>query len=843
MKNRKGFILFVVITLLLALGILAFALNHFKSGAVTQLAKNIDQNRLILIAQSANTEVLALIRSRVNDAEIDNNNVLTSFRKVFPQEGGNPLNKGIKVYSDYEPPETLQLIKDSGYPIKVKTTATVNYFAKSKYASLSEYNGYLDIVSKAYIEKDEKNSIEVSQRQDVRSIDLRHNLDKYALFLTQFCPDLNNTQKQIFVGGAVDHYNGGYISRVYLGTDNYPNSSCPEEEKRIWLDLSYASMSENLKTEGANTINGKTVINNLFGKFEQSMFPNKPGSDKKFFYVNKIKFKDFNPFPNEDFFHVQPIKKAYEDFVNNAADACDGNSDKTERKTGAELKAKCEREMPKTNSNSAAYKICEDYVKNYRPSSNELDEDGNDYSNCAIFNKVLNTCIENWDYCYGYTDADRLWDFVDFKGRPEYIPKPQVWSTGLPFRGLTEKTDKNLQRGHFVNEYYGGYNPEEYQVGQMMGLYGYGEEHDEGTADKERDKFTPVIVEGNVWVRFFKVAFFDEFTTQIKLWTTEGNLHLDPVPIPFRRHNSDIQTFQNKPIDKNLAPTDFFIDNSLMSQPITQREEPSIQQLAVPVNALILGPDGNGPNYLDGDGKVKTLTKDEVYSNKFLYPAQKNPGEVPANKIGRKFDFDKVSYNYPSPKEFLEDRLNEDKNHLYLDGLMYIQKGDLDLTPETGSEMTFSGRGIIYIEKGNVKFGVFNKEEDKMWKDLCKFYLNDGDFILDNRGDSVVRASLISLYRPSNGTCDASHRGSLILNNNGAVTIWGNLVLDYLSTRGLDLGVKTYWNSHDISIAHDAVVMDPGSDFPGLDPPIKNSPYHISIGKIKTAYSIKAGGE
>ncbi len=85
MENRKGFILYIVLAILLVLSILAFAFNNLKSGAVTQLAKNVDQNRLILIAQSANTEALAMIRSKVNrvkDGELAGD-VFKNFRTIF----------------------------------------------------------------------------------------------------------------------------------------------------------------------------------------------------------------------------------------------------------------------------------------------------------------------------------------------------------------------------------------------------------------------------------------------------------------------------------------------------------------------------------------------------------------------------------------------------------------------------------------------------------------------------------------------------------------------------------------------------------------------------------------
>ena len=809
MENRKGFILYIVLAILLVLSILAFAFNNLKSGAVTQLAKNVDQNRLILIAQSANTEALAMIRSKVNrvkDGELAGD-VFKNFRTIFTDKN---LNEYIHIVT-YEPPETLQLIAESGYPIKVTTTAKIKCFNDSPYKSLEAYSGFLEITSKAYIDNELKNSMEVTQRHDLRLIDLRHYLDKYILFLKHFCADLNNTQRSIWLHGTT--VINGDISRVYLGDYNYPAANCPDDEKKIWLDLNFASMSTRLKNNLGEYggVNGKSTLKRLFGIESKNLlaFEDNP-NNKNFLYTNKMKFKDINKLPNSAFYHVQAIKKTYEDFVNDAADACSGGVDsienvqRTERKTGSELKTKCEQLMPKTNSSAAVYKICEDYVKNYRPSSNKLDEDGNDYSNCEIFNTVLNTCIENWEYCYGYLDASSIWDFKDLN-RPD-LPPNLTWNNTLAYRGLTDKKVANGV-GPFVSAYKDdGYNPEEYQVGKMLHLYG-----------SNSNKMTPVLVEGNVWVRFFKLAYFDDFEDKITLYNNqEGKIHPEPVPILFRRHDLSPETFQNTEIEQEFSPAkDYYSDKSLMSQPIT----------SVPINALILDENGIGPEYYNSKGEKKPLTRDAVYnSDEFLKPSK---GSDPL-KYGRLLDFDKVSYNYPTSKEFMEDRLGKD-NVLYLDGIMYIQKGDLDLTKnEKGEEIaTYSGRGLIYLAKGNVTFGIFLKTD--LWKDWCGFYLRDGDFIMAPQGINVVRASLAALSNDP-----TKSQGNLILNNTKEVVVWGNLILDSLSTRGM------LHDNEVLEIKHDPMVYDPGlsNDTVGT-----NSPYYISIGKIKTAYFVRAGDD
>ena len=85
MNKRKGFILYIIVAAILGLAILALALSSFKSGAVVQLARNVDQNRLIQIAKSANAEVLAILRTQANNYK--SQNIFKTFRSIFPKYG------------------------------------------------------------------------------------------------------------------------------------------------------------------------------------------------------------------------------------------------------------------------------------------------------------------------------------------------------------------------------------------------------------------------------------------------------------------------------------------------------------------------------------------------------------------------------------------------------------------------------------------------------------------------------------------------------------------------------------------------------------------------------------
>lgn len=793
--RRKGFLLYIVVALLLALAILAFALNDFKRGAVTQLARNVEQNRLILLAKSANTEVLALIRSQVNLSQ--NSSIFKQFRVGFPANNGNasPVSKTFSILSGFKPEKTLAMAEESGYEMSIESKANLTIFSEASYKSVCAYNGYLDIFSKAYRLDSPENAIEIYERHDVRLIDLRHNLDKYALFVKNYSPDLNNTQRRVIVQGIEPA--SGRISRVYLGNDNYPEKADPES--KLWLDLCFDEVKD---MPGFKSIFKK----NTLCKFADNSGP------QYMFYANQVRFTEFN-LPKELFHHVTAVKKVYEDFVNKAANGCANNTN-LPAKVGAELKQKCQSAMPNANNNAAAYRICDDYVKHFKTSTYE-GKTVNDYSDCETFNTILQTCMDNWVYQYAYLDADKVWDVANCE-RPN-SPKAQSWVTALAYHGLTDKNDDNANVGAYFYGYYQNkdgkvYNPERFRVGKMLRLF--------GTENK-----TPVLVEGPVNLRFFKIGYFNDFTKELVFYAQNHTIHPETVPILFRRPDLD-ETFQNKVITNNFSSSDFFSDNMLMSQAIDN----------IPINALLLNESGSGPNYYDGDGQLKTLSKADVYSDAFELPAQKTATNKTAGKyFGRVVDFTNESYNYPSPKEFLADRVTElegGKKTLCVDGLMYIEKGDMDLTDIN----YFYGKGIIYLATGNITFGNFERYRETTKGDSVRFYLRQGDIILGTSdSDITIEASLAALYSKV-GSSDPKEQGSLVLNNKKNVHIIGNLIVDYLYTQ--DTSGKGLSSGGTLLIEHDPIIMEPGltTSDGALDP------YHISISRMKSAFAINATG-
>ena len=817
MKNRKGFVLYVVIAILLGLAILAFALNEFKRGAVTQLAKNVDQNRLVQFCKSANAEYLAFLRSQVNYEP--SSGPYSQFRDFFKEPPNAYPNFQPETISlkDYDPTITKDMARDSGYEdIEIKCWANVSVFRESYKKGNLAYDGYLDIFSKAYSKSHPESVIEIYERHDVRLVDVRHSFDKYVFFLKYFSPDLNNFNYRIIVegidtdsGSGFDPYSSCRISRVYLGTENYS----PEQDKdkkennRIWLDLCF------------DEIKDMPGFKNLFGSTNLTKFPTYNGANNLFF-TKKMKFDNCFGIAEKEFYQVGAVKKIYEEFINNAAAACLGQEPGNDLKVGETLKSYCNSAISAAKSHvppttdTAAYRACKDYYEHFKRSS----YDGhtvNDYSECEIFKGFLHTCFDNWYYEYGYLDANSVWKLTDFSRSK--LSDAQDWTKntpsqgGEPFSGLTEcnYNGDHKESGHkcfqsYFNDYK-DYNSQRCVVGKMIKLYG-------------RNNKTPVLVEGPVNLRFFKLAYFPSFTIKLPMYSQKKDFVPEYVPILFRRKNRD-KTFQSLDCNKDFSSNpSYFHDKDLMSKAID----------SVPVNALILKSDGNGPKYYDDNGQPTTLNLSQVLADKFILPAK---ATSKANVIDFRrltHEHSEVSYTYPSPKEFREDRIRDVKGKpsICIDGMMVIKQGDLDLTDIE----CFYGTGLVLLGKGNIKLGNLKKHDGRE-SDTLRLYLSDGSFIIDSSDSDVrIEASLAALY---NSKSDNENKlGRLLLNGKRNVEIYGNLLVDFIKT--LDTGLGGLAPGGTLLIKHDPYIVEP-SISPGAQ-------YQISIGKVKTAFSINAGG-
>jgi hypothetical protein len=681
--TRKGFLLYTIIVVLLLLAVMAFALNTLKSGAVMQLAKNVDQNRLSLLAQSANAEVIAMIRTSVN---LDSDSqIFKKFRGVFPDfdESNASLNERVVLFTDFVPQKTLEMAKNIGYKLKIKSKAVLTSYREAAANSVQAYNAYLDVFSQAYREGSENNVIEIHERRDVRMVDLRHRFDQYALFVKHYSPDYNNPKRRIVIEGIPD--SGYHLSHIYLGNYNYPD--CADPQKYFWLD---AFNSETLQLDGFVGLTG-------FTGFSSENFENAPSC---LLSEHKVPFKDIEGPTREQFFSVKTVIDVYETYVNEAANGCFGTV--KPYKTGSDLQEKCADAMGYSNPNAASYIICEDFVNNYSSAG------GGDYSACNGFNQILNTCIMEWPYVYGYTDAASIWK-VDEAVRPQ-LPRPHAWVNALAYGGLASTTSQYRDKGPFFAEFLDKktvdgsekyYNPERIRVGKMAKLWG-----------KNFDK--KVLVEGPVMLRYFKLAYFDTFTKEITFGSMDKTLEPEPVPLNFYRYDKTPVTFLNAKLENPLPTSGLLKENWLMSRDVA----------TYPINCLM----GSTINYIDGDGNDATL---DPYSTigfpNFGNPLQPSGYNVSGIKFGRRIDFKTVSWNYPNTSAFVAERVRDvdGTKTLFVDGVMYIEEGDLDLS----NVQQFYGKGLIYLGKGNCKLANFKRIKDRD-RDSIRFYLRQGDFII-----------------------------------------------------------------------------------------------------------------
>lgn len=793
-SNKRGFILYIVITVLLALSILAFALNSLKSGAVTQLARNVDQNRLSLLAQSANAEVIAMIRSNANFAP--DSQIFQKLRSVFPSGAatGAPLGSEIVLFSNFEPQQTLEIANNAGYRLVIKSRATLTPYREAPAKSVMAFNAYLDVYSQAYRHGIEENVIEVHERRDVRLVDFRHRFDRYALFVKNFGPSYNHPHRRIIINGIPA--DGPNVSHAYIGYQNYPPAN--DSKKHIWMDLFYA---ESQKLPNFAKVTGFSGLTAFEDDGEAAAMPT------CLFNKYSFPFKDLKGITIDQFYQVEAVIKLYEIFVNQAADGCLGNTTPS-KKTRLDLRNLCKQGMDASNSNAAAYEICDDFYSNFKMVSGKPD-----YSKCAGFNKILSTCILKWPYVYGYTDANSIWALENLS-LPN-LPGTRSWATSLAFGGLASPAADLDNKGSYFSEYLDEssskpFNSERVRVGRMPMLFG-------------SDGKSKLFVEGPVFLRFFKVAFLDTFSQEIEFFRGKVTIEPEPVPLRFKRYDKELspgkKAFLNTALDAPVPNNGLQSESYLMSRAID----------SISVNAL----QGDSMSIYDGNGNNITTSTLRIGVPSTVEPLQPTGSSLKATNFGRLIDFKTVSWNYPNTNNFVKHRILEfeGKKTLFLDGVLYIEEGDLDL-----SEVNqFYGNGMIYIGRGNCFLSNLKRIGTR--KDSLRIYLRAGKFVIREEFDDVeIQASLAAFYYPF-GSTDPAQLGALIFNRQSSVKIVGNLLVDYLYTHdasndGLKDGGK-------LIIEHDPIIYDPAAEYDGQ----QLDPYHVSIGPVRTLFSINAGGK
>ncbi|MFZ2957603.1 MAG: hypothetical protein WA705_11990 [Candidatus Ozemobacteraceae bacterium] len=786
---RRGFVLFLVITVMLLIGIMAFSFSSMKSTTITQLSKTIDQNRLALLAQSANNEALAAFKTEVNRPS---SRYFTGCRRdIFDSSQpapALPLLLYSCVFDDSSPLENSKAMADElpDFEIKLKTKLSVVVTKKVNTLRSPAYIGHLEITSQARDRK--QNTVEIKERRDMKFVDLREFFDKYALYVKNYSPDYNEPSRNLQISGLVPaktNFSAGVYSRVFLGNRFHPSTAEAafvggEKNLGLFFDLAFEEAD------------GKKLLGELLGigaVSPQSFAPLHPAAQSaglnNAFWVRTppVDFKSI-PCIRDELYPHPTISSIYMKIVGAAQSAAASGDSEAQGK-------------------SVAGAILTDYAKAV----------GTNYSQCQVYQGVLQTFIDNWKYHYGYTDAAHIWDLTD---------------PSRPFRPFANFTHFSGIK-NYPDEFGGGtspYNSDRLLVGRMAKLYGINGD-------------IPVMVEGQAFLRFFKLAYFDEFTTKLKA--------ILPGPLQSGAKPSDIELeFSIQAIAINSASP---ASNSLTAEFLRKArpvdtsswagksclsasdglEEPLMSRAVdLPLNRLILP---NKPLRTQlGGGKAPYDPLTGVAPN----PEQKGSGGVAAG--GETFfpviDVPAFSYFYKNSAAFLAERVTFEGSEkvLQLDGKLFIEEGDLHLE----DVHKYRGQGFIMLGRGNCFLHSLNRiaASSGNGPSTLRIYLQQGGFSIIGNGDATIVASLIALtYIPVGSPLDprdTRNQGKL-LPNGKSVTILGNLIVDCFTINPPNSSVGLPPNGH-LNIVHDEEIYDP------------SVPARISVGPVRTMYSMNAGG-
>jgi hypothetical protein len=712
--SNKGIALFVVIALMVCGAIIAFALNIFKSGSIELLSQTIDQSRLQLIAESVNTEVVAILKHKANRP---NESFWKLFREVFseknPLAGGGSWEKKF-TFSEADLPATTEVIqytlrREVGFEAEGKVVLTGN----GKLA-VPAYYGYIEIISKVFNRRNPEKAVKIKERREIRLANLCDYLDRYVLFVKRFYSLYNDPERKIILEGITSPKT---FSRAYLGSSFYP--PCPEFPSvksvkatevppPIFLDLDFV--------RDKPLISGLMTTKTGFAPLVMGAGAEK--SENQLFHVvdTPISFKalfDKGYYTLDDSYKVKHLQDYYKTKIVDVA----------------------MRDPSSSDENCVAYEIVRDYKSC-----------GGDLSKAEMFQAVVKTCLENWKYYYGYTDYSHI--FSENGKLTEFVKT-------FPFSGILD----------FFNEYSDGkYNQNQVRGGKMPLLFG-------------RDHKIPVLLEGNVFLRFFKIAFFDVYSASIPLAGGNIPIQMPPFACPFFRPDRP-KNFLSREV-----PSIHNAEKVLMSRSV-----------ALPMNMLYFKSDKKNRNHPEMQGG-KAIAGDDVF-----------PG----------IDLNLVAHRYTSQKEFLEDRLfqvSDGRQGIDIDGQMVIFAGGLDLR----NVRLYRGRGQIVIPQGHCLLGSLERL-DPFSNDSLKISLQNGSFsIVSDQPKTLIDASLVAL------AVNISAENGLFAPNKKDVEINGNLIVDAIAdTPSLGLG-------RELVIKHDLRVFQP------------QDPIRVSISNNRSMYSIFGG--
>ncbi len=714
--QRGGFILYVVVSLLILGAILAFSLSRAKSGTIELLSHGVEQNRLLNLAQAANQEIVAQIRSQANQpTRLWGNALREAFGKPNPLAAGHWL-KAIELTAT-DLPYAHELARDTkGKAVNVEGCVKIVVTGCDTKRPTSLV-GYLEIVTRASRADLPHEGMEIKDRRELKLVDLRDFFDKYVLYVKNYVPDYNDPDRRLTIQGIPSRKAYSY---AYLGNRGYPRClEYPNGEKTqgkapppVLLDIDFKEDHDLLKgfTQGevGFTFNAPPGANN--------------SSKGQLFWVvpQRVPFSEINAgnlFGMGDFTPVPELQNYYKTKIVDVA--------------------------LKHTTSSVQKTVADEIVQDYRAHQN-------DYAGSDAYQALIRTCIANWSYQFGYTD------YLHLIGRnEEFTP----FARSGPFHGITSMRTE-----------YESHNPARLLGGRMPRIFGV-------------DRRTPVRVEGNVYLRFFKIAFFDFFDAPLESFNGKVTVTMAPIALPFMRPEK-ASTFLNRPLSKNIVA-----ESVLMSRPVDDK----------PINRLFF------------KGAAALATEPEQVDR-----------QIPAGDIFPDPDEKLVSHSFANASELLRERVSQDtdgKSVLDIDGIMVVQNGGLDLSNAQAPVTRFRGRGQILILNGDCRLGELRKR-DPASTDVVRFYVCNGSFEVGGPAAAVtIEASLVATSQK------APNPLGMFYANGKDVTILGNLVVDFLP-----IGIKgPKGMGRNLTIKHDPMVYSPPD------------PIRASIGTVHTMYAIRGG--
>lgn len=367
-KNRQAFILVFVSAFALVMLLLIFGLSSFKSGAVTQLSLNIEQGQMAAVAQAGINEMLARVKAGVNNQSSPIGQAIKSFYGQNPSlSSSNPRTVYEANLSSSHLPMSNRIRKElSGTGGKV--TGRIRLVACEKIAGPKpSYIGHVELLAQVGY-KNLTDSLRVKERRDLKIVNLSDPfLDKYALFVKNFCPALNHPTKRLVIEGLrptpsrPDLFSFAYFgNRFYPANSQYPQGWQSVISPPIRFDIDFN--------------NDKRLLGALYQPSAQFAMANSSysgASRGNFFWTSApIKVSTFaDSFSvTRDFHQLDELADVYAKFIESA------------------------RAIPDAEM-SSAYKIMEDYNKA-----------GGNPANSGYFHAMIRLLKKDWKYFYGYTD-------------------------------------------------------------------------------------------------------------------------------------------------------------------------------------------------------------------------------------------------------------------------------------------------------------------------------------------------------------------------------------------------------------------------------------------------------